>query len=261
MSTNETQLVNTMACEKHKCKKIEIEDPLNNIMALLNKDSKNIKKTIYICAECEKEIEEKEKRREKIILAEEEKNKRKEEFNKIYKGIPRIYQGVKYEDISNHKVITDFTETGSGFLFIHGTCGCGKTHAMCSIKKNMNIKNMFCILFFASEIFLTIRKSFSEKEESEESIIRKCSPKIQDPFNYIDHFAIFDDIGAQKISDYVIEVWYNIINDRYMNGYKTIFTSNLSLKEISLTMSDRIASRLASGIVYEMQGNDRRLIK
>ena len=44
-----------------------------------------------------------------------------------------------------------------------------------------------------------------------------------------------------------------------MEGLPTIFTSNITLKEISVLMSDRIASRIASGDVFELKGSDRRL--
>lgn len=255
---SETHQANTMVCNIHGTDFIEIENYLYND---INSNSFGVSKTTWVCKQCNDEFE------KMMQIREEEENKRRieaekrSEWEKKYSGIPKIYHGVEYSDIEQHKVLTDFVESGKGFLFIHGCCGSGKTHAMCAIKKKMNIESKQCLLFTASKIFLDIRKSFNDKDSTEESIIRSCAPEVKDPYRYRDHFAIFDDIGAQKISEYVIEVWYNIINERYINGYTTIFTSNLSLKEIAAIMSDRVASRLASGIIYEMKGPDRRLIK
>jgi DNA replication protein DnaC len=70
---------------------------------------------------------------------------------------------------------------------------------------------------------------------------------------------IFDDFCTQKFWDGAIETWFNIINIRYMENMPTVFTSNLTLGEIAISMSDRISSRLASGVVFELKGNDKRI--
>jgi DNA replication protein DnaC len=163
------------------------------------------------------------------------------------------------KEIKGIQKVMDWLSKRDGFLYIYGACGCGKTHLSCAIKRRANELRLSCSLFFSSDIFLRIRKSFDNGSETESSIIDLCAPEYEKEGG--ENFAIFDDFGNQKITDYAIETWYNIINRRYMNGYPTIFTSNLSLKEISVSMTDRIASRLASGIIFEMKGNDRRLIK
>jgi DNA replication protein DnaC len=235
MSTNETQLVNTMVCEKH-----------NIQMALIKNNEINF--SYYECPECLKEDNKKN----------EEMNAEKE-AKRLLSGIPEIFYGARIEKIEGIKVVVEWLKKKDGFLFIHGPCGCGKTHLACAIKYSENAMKCPCDLVFSSELFLKLRSSFNRRDIYEDEIIEEYSSCRGDDTKK--RLVIFDDMGVQKISDYVIESWYNIINRRYMNNLPTIFTSNLSLKEISLTMTDRIASRLASGIVYEMQGNDRRLIK
>lgn len=257
MNSKETQAANTTICEKHGCAFIEVENELYEIFSKWGKT--DYPKTHLKCPECDKEQDEKERIKEDNRIREETERNKRDEWDRIYRGIPKIYQHAEFVQIRDHKVISDFVDSGSGFLFIHGGCGTGKTHLMCSIKKGFNENNKYCGLYFASKIFLEIKRTFSVKEDCEERIIDQYAPPVSDHYYHTDNFSIFDDIGAQKISDYVIEVWYNIINERYMNGYKTIFTSNLSLKEIQQSMSDRIASRLASGIIYEMNGKDKRL--
>lgn len=254
MGTNKVQATSTTVCEKHGCQ--FVEDEITKMLhgSALNWDPNREYAPHYICAECQQE-------REDAIKAQEELKEKKEREESIHRGIPRIFHNAKLDDISQHKAVYDFALNGKGFLFIHGTCGTGKTHAMCAIKKHFNTVGKYCELCFASNLFMEIRNSFNNtSKDTEYDIISKYCPKLE-YWDKSDRFSIFDDIGAQKLSEYALEVWYTIINERYSSGLKTIFTSNLSLREISVSMSDRIASRLASGIVYEMKGNDRRLIK
>jgi len=199
---------------------------------------------IWECKACtDREIEEESKR--------ELEKKNREKYEKDHRGIPPIYHNCKLSDFSNIEPVIEWAKKPSGFLFIHGTTGTGKTHLVCSIKKRYNELRFDSELFFSSDVFLEIRNSFNSKEGySEEEIIRKCTRST---------VAFFDDFGTQKNSEYSIETWYNIINARYMNNLPTVFTSNLKLKEVSEIISDRIASRIASGLIFELKGTDRRL--
>jgi DNA replication protein DnaC len=252
---NEMPHQNTKICEKHGCP-IEVHKMFGNMSYSF----------CPICSEEEEAIQNK----EALEKAEEEK------YKSLHNGIPKLYHKCDLSTIEGIEKINEWLHTSSGFMFIHGGCGCGKTHLACSIKKEYNRKGIKCDLIFSSDVFLQLRKSFNNKDDSEFDIIERLSP---DPDSTSERriiveslekqrrkaleqsLMIFDDVGAQKISDYVIEAWYNIINRRYMYNLKTIFTSNLSLKEISLCMSDRIASRLASGEVFKIEASDRRLNK
>lgn len=175
--------------------------------------------------------------------------------NKILKGVPKIYQNSKIIDFNNIQSIIPWIEKPSGFLYVHGECGTGKTHLACAIKKDWNIKNKESFISFSSDLFIRIRSSFNDSGESEADIIYEFTG------DRYKRFGIFDDIGAQKISEFVLETWYNIIDKRYRDDIPTMFTSNLSLKELSILMGDRITSRIASGAVFELKGNDKRLQK
>lgn len=189
--------------------------------------------------------------REKEIERRDKEQRDRENYEKTHSGIPIIYHNCKMSDFTNIDRVLEWAKKPSGFLYIHGATGTGKTHLLCAIKKRYNEIGVYSSLFFSSDIFLEIRNYFNSKEGStEDQIIRKCTSGI----------AFFDDFGTQKNSEFSIETWYNIINTRYMDGLPTIFTSNITLKEISVLMSDRIASRIASGDVFELKGTDRRLI-
>jgi len=60
-----------------------------------------------------------------------------------------------------------------------------------------------------------------------------------------------DDIGAEKPSEWVCDVLFQIVDERYGRRRPTIFTSNLSLRELSERLGERIADR-----VMEMCGRN-----
>lgn len=49
-------------------------------------------------------------------------------------------------------------------------------------------------------------------------------------------FLVLDDIGQEKVSDWVRERLYIIINERYMARRQTIFTSNLSMEDLKIKL-------------------------
>ena len=71
---------------------------------------------------------------------------------------------------------------------------------------------------------------------------------------------ILDDIGVERVSDFVLETLYRVINYRYVNMLPTIFTSNLNIQELADKIGDRSVSRIVEmcGVV-ELTGSDRRL--
>ena len=68
-------------------------------------------------------------------------------------------------------------------------------------------------------------------------------------------------MGAEKTTEYVRAVLYEIINERLMSGKQTIVTSNMSLDEIGANIDDRLASRLSSYHIIELTGADRRRMR
>ena len=73
---------------------------------------------------------------------------------------------------------------------------------------------------------------------------------------------IIDDIGSEKLTEWVRERIVSIIHTRVSNGLSTIYTSNLSPEEIKAEMGDRISSRILGGAkIVEITGADRRGVR
>ncbi len=73
-------------------------------------------------------------------------------------------------------------------------------------------------------------------------------------------WLVVDDIGFnRKPTDWQLEAIYCLANERWSNGLRTLWTTNLEPDELKDVYSPAIASRLLSGSVLRMSGGDRRL--
>ena len=150
-------------------------------------------------------------------------------------------------------------------LFLTGPRGTGKSHfavaAMREILKRDGKQRRegtssdyaHCTWVTAPDLLLEIRASFNRKDSgTEEDVVNRYSDWR--------HVLVLDDLGAEKTSEWAMSTLFTIINRRYENLAHTIITSNLSLKELSAQIGDRIASRIAGLCrVIEFKGKDRRL--
>jgi DNA replication protein DnaC len=74
--------------------------------------------------------------------------------------------------------------------------------------------------------------------------------------------VVLDDIATRgsRISEAFEDELYEILDFRSTNGHSTIFTSNVTLEEMSKSLGDRIASRIAGMTVkVGFKGSDNRL--
>ena len=67
--------------------------------------------------------------------------------------------------------------------------------------------------------------------------------KISLDFLYRD-FILFDDLGTEKVTDWVIDTLYRIVDYRYEYMLPTIFTTNLTGEELSDKIGNRITDRI-----------------
>ena len=186
-----------------------------------------------------------------------------EHLNKI--GIPKKFRNAEID--KNNSQIQGFLEGRS--YYIHGKTGTGKTYLASALlvqkakeyleKEKINdndyksapLRSRFV---FVPDLFIEIRGSFNRPDKpSEEDILHK--------YRNIQCLAL-DDIGAEKTSDWVLELFESLIDYRNREEKQTVFTSNLDLEKLAKKLGDRIASRvteMCKGNVIEIQGRDRRL--
>ena len=195
-----------------------------------------------------------------FVAAEHAKNRLSEQIAAIENGnafhIPRRFISAKISDFKE-KYDCAYNES----LFIQGACGTGKTHLAVAIAKGLYLKRIResqkemdispDIFYNFQEIAIKVKSSFRTQDESMFDVIRPC----------LTRFKIIDDIGAAKPTETTIEALYLVVNTRYDDCLPTIYTSNLTLKEMSGSYGDRIASRLAACTQIKLVGADRRIIQ
>jgi DNA replication protein DnaC len=208
----------------------------------------------------------------KIVLAEREKEaqrKLKEEkisrliresgirgimYNMTFGAFETRYRGVAYNIAKKYSEEFDLS-TKHGLMF-YGHAGSGKTHLSVAITKQIIEEKQIQVKFVRIvDLLLEIRKTFDENEswkaENESELLRKYT---------FTPLLILDDIGSEKTTDWVRQVLYQIIDERWIEQKPIIVTSNLTLDELEGRLGERIASRIA-GItqLIEMQSHDYRI--
>jgi len=170
------------------------------------------------------------------------------------KRVPERYKNVKYEDVRDdlRSLFEGMRESRKG-IYIWGGVGSGKTHTLYALlNETPKIHKVVSMIRNTTELLRDIRMDFDRpwdmKKKEEETIMS---------FRGI---LFIDDIGAEKMTEWVAETFYLILNHRYNDELPTIFTSNLSPAELSEKLGDRIASRIVGSCdVVKLDGEDRRL--
>jgi len=157
---------------------------------------------------------------------------------------------VKVKDIV-HRYLTNMDENimqGNGLL-ICGVVNCGKTHLACAIAKafkkrassgnNIDEPKFSVKMEDYLDIIIECKQSIGQEGVNEWEIMRKYAET---------NVLILDDFMVDtKTSEWVGELTYWLINQRYINRLPTIITTNHTLKELEIMFGfygARIVSRL-----------------
>jgi len=171
------------------------------------------------------------------------------------RSTPKRYEHAEWADVPANvqKFIEKIKESRKG-LYIHGDVGTGKTHIAYGIQKKLDELNIQNTIHNTTELIFDIKRDFDRSVYDK----RRWDERLTEYKGVL----ILDDIGAERITDYVAEVFYLIINDRYTKMMPVIFTSNLSVAELADRVGDRTASRIVELCdVVHLKGEDRRLLK
>lgn len=144
-----------------------------------------------------------------------------------------------------HDVIADNRNA-----FMYGSAGTGKTHLLVGILKNINelSSNKRCLFVSVPKLLSNIKKSFNDPTEL------KGEAYYMKLLSDADVLGL-DDIGAElsmntnkQATDFTINTLYNVLNAR--EGKSTLFTSNLTIEQLSTIMDERIISRIKTNVIY-----------
>ena len=120
-------------------------------------------------------------------------------------------------------------------LMLVGPYGCGKTHLAAAILyrcAEYGVAGMFVVV---PELLAKIRSSYNAHDGKADEIIEaaKDAPLL-----------VLDDLGAEKVSDWVREQIYMLVNFRYEHELPVVITTNNGGKELEAELGRRTLSRL-----------------
>lgn len=219
----------------------------NIIIKIGNKEKKILKKCKCLIKKRNEELER--------IKAEEETNK----FFYLFKQskLGKRFEDSNFESIQitniNKTIITkmkalsnDFQSNKEKSYLMFSRCGTGKTLIVSATIKKLLEKNITSVFCVVPDLIADIKESWVNKKVATEAQIinglSQCS------------VLVMDDICSEsrkRNDDYIEELLFRIINNRYRSKKTTIFTSNLDIKELTAKLGNRTMSR-----ILEMTGRE-----
>ena len=169
--------------------------------------------------------------------------------------IPRLYyhsldfeQEVPDINYYNSRII-DMVDKGMGIYCYSELPGTGKTTACIQslmtflfhdiLSSPYDVDNRRVLYLNTTEFLDRLRKSYSSIDMELESLLYEMTSINRTP-----KLILFDDIGSERCSDWVIERLYSLINYRVSNGLASLFTSNKSIDQLYDNLGARIISRI-----------------
>lgn len=199
------------------------------------------------------------------IKAEEEARKQQEFFNKVMNmrrvGFPeKAMQEWTFanDDGSNPKMteamknfvkhFQTFREEGKGLL-LFGSVGTGKTYLAACVANELISKGIPCLVTNFARISNEVQGMFDGKQQYYDNL--NSFPLL-----------VIDDLSAERKTEYMQEIVFNVIDARYRANLPIIVTTNLTREELlnpSNLTHQRIFSRLFEMCTpIEVVGKDRR---
>lgn len=145
-----------------------------------------------------------------------------------------------------------FNKNGNGLLLV-GEYGTGKTHLAVAMIHELAKQSVYGVFVTTPDLLQKIRTGFNSEDSKANEIMDIVKTT---------EFLVLDDLGAEKVTDWVREQFYMIINARYENMLPTVITTNLSFKELEKQIGKRIVSRIiemTDGVLFD--GKDYRMRK
>lgn len=122
-------------------------------------------------------------------------------------------------------------------VLLHGLFGTGKTGlAIAALKGRIRVFGEAGLFTTVPMLLDEIRRGYNADADDE-------SRKLLERVKTIDNLVL-DDIGAERVTDWVAERLFVIINHRHDDDLTTIFTSNLSPPELGAHIGERTMWRI-----------------
>lgn len=146
------------------------------------------------------------------------------------------------------EAMTNWKDQSFGIL-LSGPAGCGKTHLITAFIIKQIYMNKTNLVFHKTSVFFDKLRNGYNDGTYEQSFKSAKNAEI----------LFLDDIGTEKVSDWIDEKTTQILDYRMENKLPTFITTNLAGKDLSEKFSQRVVSRVVGCCLpYYIQGKDKR---
>ena len=149
-----------------------------------------------------------------------------------------------------------FPAVDKGLLFI-GPSGIGKTHIAVSVLREVVLKGIRGVYYDTRSLLSTIRSTYNP-------VTRASEAEVLDEVMGAE-LLVLDDLGAERLTDWVEETMHLVVNTRYNERRPTLFTTNYEdvseqeMDSLCVRVGYRLLSRLREMCEFlEYDGPDYR---
>ena len=174
------------------------------------------------------------------------KKERMERAMKLSSLIPN-YESARIEDLKDksklHETCTKYIENwpeikkhGFGYYF-WGNVGSGKTHTAAIIANELQKRYLAEVLFLKMpEAVSRVKRSFDTTGKNPDVNLFKKMRTVE--------LLVLDDLGIEKVSDWLADEMYQIVDHRTSHNLPMIITSNQSLDDLKKVYREQVSSRI-----------------
>lgn len=151
---------------------------------------------------------------------------------------------------AKHDITTYIQEfDGKKSLLLHGSYGTGKSHLSVSVTKKLMEQGKECLFLSLPKLLTKIQGTYGNNKGVTEEELLEVIQRVD--------LLVLDDLGAEHNTEWAVAKVFEIIDDRA--GKSTIYTTNLSSKELKQRFNERNFSRLMENTdIIIMNGRDYR---
>jgi len=175
--------------------------------------------------------------------------------NRILKLVELLYFGAKIEDLDKEVRDQLLSLKYGQDVFMYGLVGVGKTYAMAALIRRYVYEGYTCERINFDDFCVKVRSTMSPDAT-------KTEWDMIEPLKKVDKLFI-DDLGirSKQETDFAYVTLYSLLNKRQERMLPTFISSNKTIEKLGQSFDARIASRLQTALIIEMNGQDRRLEK
>ena len=130
-------------------------------------------------------------------------------------------------------------KTAGTSLIFSGNAGTGKTHLACAIANQLIAQGVSAVFTTVSDAMRAIKRTYDAGSQLTEL---QAIQAFVDP-----GLLILDEVGANRGTEYKVQLVFDIINKRYENCRPTIILTNLDPEALRQCLGERVVDRLREG--------------